>query len=210
MTNTTLVITGTSGCTQTKKGFVRPKTAEPGSPLLRRALSPDRLHPRSAESKSISPLCSSGTPPVVKTQGRSGTSAVWRATAQPEREKESEVDSAAPATNENLSNSENRLSLNLSGPGELLPRIAEEKDSPTSGVQETKPKEEKKVAKSDKTKEESKKTDGKSGTSEVKDGNAAEKSLKGDADKVHQDVKVSKDAKQSVDSKASSNKPPTK
>jgi len=47
-----------------KKGFGRPKSAEPGSPLLRRALSPDRLHPRSAESKSkptpssISPLCS--------------------------------------------------------------------------------------------------------------------------------------------------------
>lgn len=46
-----------------KKGFGRPKSAEPGSPLLRRALSPDRLHPRSAESKvkptptSISPLC---------------------------------------------------------------------------------------------------------------------------------------------------------
>ncbi|KAG8238601.1 hypothetical protein J437_LFUL018447 [Ladona fulva] len=46
-----------------KKSFGRPKSAEPGSPLLRRALSPDRLHPRSAECKgksasaSISPLC---------------------------------------------------------------------------------------------------------------------------------------------------------
>ncbi|XP_063220188.1 microtubule-associated serine/threonine-protein kinase 3 isoform X2 [Bacillus rossius redtenbacheri] len=46
-----------------KKNYSRPKSAEPGSPLLRRALSPDRLHPRSAESKvkcaspSISPLC---------------------------------------------------------------------------------------------------------------------------------------------------------
>ncbi|KAJ8947144.1 hypothetical protein NQ318_002505 [Aromia moschata] len=37
----------------------------------------------------------------------------------------------------NTSTSENRLSLNLSGPGEFLPRIAEEKDSPTNG-QETK------------------------------------------------------------------------
>ncbi len=39
----------------------RPKSAEPGSPLLRRALSPDRLHPRSADGKkvttTISPLC---------------------------------------------------------------------------------------------------------------------------------------------------------
>ncbi|XP_065090879.1 microtubule-associated serine/threonine-protein kinase 3 [Ochlerotatus camptorhynchus] len=43
---------------QTKKGFPRAKTAEPSSPLLRRALSPDRLHPRSAESKCVlSPLC---------------------------------------------------------------------------------------------------------------------------------------------------------
>ncbi|XP_069960404.1 microtubule-associated serine/threonine-protein kinase 3 isoform X3 [Cherax quadricarinatus] len=43
----------------TKKCLGRPKSAEPGSPLLRRALSPDRLHPRSAEAKgttTISPL----------------------------------------------------------------------------------------------------------------------------------------------------------
>ena len=50
--------------TPSKKSFSRPKSAEPssaGSPLLRRALSPDRLHPRSAEGKkptAISPLCS--------------------------------------------------------------------------------------------------------------------------------------------------------
>ena len=44
--------------------FNRPKSAEPGSPLLRRALSPDRLHPRTAEvgKKSISPLCN---PPLI-------------------------------------------------------------------------------------------------------------------------------------------------
>lgn len=41
-----------------KNSFSRPKSAEPGSPLLRRALSPDRLHPRAAENKCvISPLC---------------------------------------------------------------------------------------------------------------------------------------------------------
>ena len=50
--------------TPNKKSFSRPKSSEPnsaGSPLLRRALSPDKLHPRSAEGKkpgSISPLCS--------------------------------------------------------------------------------------------------------------------------------------------------------
>ena len=55
-----------SSLTPSKKSFSRPKSTDPGSPLLRRALSPDRLHPRSAETgphgphkkTSISPLCS--------------------------------------------------------------------------------------------------------------------------------------------------------
>ena len=52
-----------SSITPSKKSFSRPKSTDPGSPLLRRALSPDRLHPRSAETgphkkTSISPLCS--------------------------------------------------------------------------------------------------------------------------------------------------------
>ncbi|XP_018565730.1 microtubule-associated serine/threonine-protein kinase 3 isoform X2 [Anoplophora glabripennis] len=123
---------------QSKKGFVRPKGAEPGSPLLRRALSPDRLHPRSAENKcSISPLCSSGSTssPSVKAQGRVvGTSTVWRPNSQPERDKDSDTDNSQSSDlGLNSSTSENRLSLNLSGPGEFLPRIAEEKDSPTNG-----------------------------------------------------------------------------
>lgn len=42
-----------------KKSLGRHKASEPRSPLLRRALSPDRLHPRTAEAtrNSISPLC---------------------------------------------------------------------------------------------------------------------------------------------------------
>lgn len=49
-----------------KRALSRPKSAEPGSPLLRRALSTDRLHPRSAEkSLGISPLCSSNSLPKV-------------------------------------------------------------------------------------------------------------------------------------------------
>ncbi|XP_056019812.1 microtubule-associated serine/threonine-protein kinase 3-like isoform X4 [Ostrea edulis] len=36
-----------------KTSFSRPKSCEPGSPLLRRALSPDRLHPHSAEKAGI-------------------------------------------------------------------------------------------------------------------------------------------------------------
>lgn len=126
---------------QTKKGFVRPKTAEPGSPLLRRALSPDRLHPRSAESKCslISPLCSSGTPPALKAQVRGTTSAIWRSSSQQDN-KESEGEINQQICENSSNTSENRLSLNLAGPGELLPRIAEEKDSPTNGTQETKTK----------------------------------------------------------------------
>lgn len=50
-----------------KRAMSRPKSAEPGSPLLRRALSPDRLHPRSAEkSLAISPLCGSNSSAVPK------------------------------------------------------------------------------------------------------------------------------------------------
>lgn len=49
-----------------KTNFARPKSAEPGSPLLRRALSPDRLHPRSAENKCIiSPLCCNSQLPSI-------------------------------------------------------------------------------------------------------------------------------------------------
>ncbi|XP_022176732.1 microtubule-associated serine/threonine-protein kinase 3 isoform X2 [Myzus persicae] len=54
-TGAVVVVKKTAG-----SSFGRPcKTSEPGSPLLRRALSPDRLHPRTAETKSnsISPLC---------------------------------------------------------------------------------------------------------------------------------------------------------
>ncbi|XP_022235702.1 microtubule-associated serine/threonine-protein kinase 2-like [Limulus polyphemus] len=74
---------GPSGSTLTpsssvKKIFMRPKSAEPGSPLLRRALSPDRLHSKSTEAKmkqgklkwessgghTSSPLALSSTPPM--------------------------------------------------------------------------------------------------------------------------------------------------
>lgn len=130
--------------TQPKKGFVRPKAAEPGSPLLRRALSPDRLHPRLAENKcSISPLCSSSSSSNLKSQGsRLGSNLIWRHNSHTEKEKEQEEESNQvvetainlPAS-ETRDNRENRLSLNLSGPGEFLPRITEEKDSPT-GTQE--------------------------------------------------------------------------
>ncbi|XP_022915155.2 microtubule-associated serine/threonine-protein kinase 3 isoform X1 [Onthophagus taurus] len=149
-------------CGQSKKSFVRPKSTEPGSPLLRRALSPDRLHPRSAESKCshISPLCSSGNAVSgVKTHpGRiGGAGAVWRPASTHERDKDNEPETNVPSieASNNMSNNENRLSLSLAAPGELLPRIAEEKDSPTNG-QEKKPskcdKQVEKVEKPDKLK----------------------------------------------------------
>ncbi|KAK9889385.1 hypothetical protein WA026_004659 [Henosepilachna vigintioctopunctata] len=125
-------------CNQNKKSFVRAKTSEPGSPLLRRALSPDRLHPRSAESKcSISPLCSSGSSQSVKAQPRSNNSVIWKPT-QVDREKELDCDNSLESVNSSETQNQNRLSLNLSAPGELLPRIAEEKDSPTSSCNDIK------------------------------------------------------------------------
>lgn len=57
-----------------KNSFSRPKSAEPGSPLLRRALSPDRLHPRSAENKcTISPLCCSTQIPSISVTSSNNT-----------------------------------------------------------------------------------------------------------------------------------------
>ncbi|XP_050097454.1 microtubule-associated serine/threonine-protein kinase 2 [Anopheles aquasalis] len=69
-------IVGPSATPPTKKGFPRAKTAEPSSPLLRRALSPDRLHPRSAaESKCVlSPLCCNTS---LKTTPRT-VAGIWR------------------------------------------------------------------------------------------------------------------------------------
>lgn len=133
-----------------KKGFARAKSnTEPGSPLLRRALSPDRLHPRSAEAKcahNISPLCASSN-----NSNNSGGSSnnTWRnassstaACTTVEQPIIAEVVTAAPNNGISTSSSSasstsqensNRLSLTLPGPGEHLPRIAEEKDSPTNG-----------------------------------------------------------------------------
>ncbi|XP_055699596.1 microtubule-associated serine/threonine-protein kinase 3 isoform X2 [Phlebotomus papatasi] len=135
-----------------KKTFARPKSAEPSSPLLRRALSPDRLHPRSAESKCtlISPLCCSSQ----VTKNSRPVSGVWRSSGSPQVTSTatapsvvtSAIGTGVSSTSEDFSgtssfeacelppapNPPNILSLSLQAPGELLPRIAEEKDSPTS------------------------------------------------------------------------------
>ncbi|XP_044740959.1 microtubule-associated serine/threonine-protein kinase 2 isoform X2 [Chrysoperla carnea] len=175
-----------SSPSQNKKSYVRPKSAEPGSPLLRRALSPDRLHPRSAEGKCtlISPLCSSTSGSVSRVS--TSTGGVWRAASVITTTTTSTSSSSTstftsgiscttntnpvtctsnsnyitiPATctvdkdnkhaqnneylDSSMQNSDNQqasqLSLALVGPNELLPRIAEEKDSPTNSNQENPP-----------------------------------------------------------------------
>ncbi|XP_031839453.2 microtubule-associated serine/threonine (MAST) protein kinase dop isoform X2 [Nomia melanderi] len=125
-----------------KKSYGRPKSAEPGSPLLRRALSPDRLHPRSAESKtSISPLANSVvkvTPRVTiaqtshsETAEESGNNFKDTNDSKTEKkasnEQKSDYSKLSHAISINLGN----VSMSNSCGSTQLPRIAEEKDSPT-------------------------------------------------------------------------------
>lgn len=142
---------GSSGNNTTKKGFSRPKSAEPGSPLLRRALSPDRLHPRSAENKSktcpatISPLCDPALKVTISSLPRvtitSKSPPVQKLTVEkdvikskpPEhpirKEKERRVDDHVPEEKDSEF-------IAISSTSQPLPRIAEEKDSPTAGREE--------------------------------------------------------------------------
>lgn len=123
-----------------KKGFGRPKSAEPGSPLLRRALSPDRLHPRSAESKtSISPLANT----VLKVIPRvtiAQTSITDTVNEASNHLKETVDTKAEKKSSEQKPSGEypklaHGMSINIPNVGipssTQLPRIAEEKDSPT-------------------------------------------------------------------------------
>ncbi|XP_075218938.1 microtubule-associated serine/threonine (MAST) protein kinase dop [Lycorma delicatula] len=140
-----------------KKGFGRAKSAEPGSPLLRRALSPDRLHPRTAEkpsTASISPLCdpalkvtisaaprvtiTSKSPPVVKPLSdadkesikcKSNVKSTTRASDGP-----SETRTLKQEPEETV---EFVLPCDPARNSQPLPRIAEEKDSPTAAKEET-------------------------------------------------------------------------
>ncbi|XP_046482879.1 microtubule-associated serine/threonine-protein kinase 3 isoform X1 [Neodiprion pinetum] len=124
-----------------KKGFSRPKSAEPGSPLLRRALSPDRLHPRSAESKtSISPLANTVLKviPRVTIAQTSMTDTANEASIAHSKES---IDSKAEKklvdqkTTTEYPKLTHSMSINIANVGiqnsTQLPRIAEEKDSPT-------------------------------------------------------------------------------
>lgn len=114
-----------------KTSFARPKSAEPSSPLLRRALSPDRLHPRSAGESKLSPLCcsSSATIPTtvnlinvhaanavvgIKKQRTPNANKMWHSSSATQK---------IPTTSNQTDDVVNQE--------ELMP-IAEEKDSPVS------------------------------------------------------------------------------
>ncbi|XP_048511497.1 microtubule-associated serine/threonine-protein kinase 3 isoform X2 [Athalia rosae] len=124
-----------------KKGFGRPKSAEPGSPLLRRALSPDRLHPRSAESKtSISPLANTVLKVIprvtiaqtVVTETVNETANHLKEALDFKSEKKGPGDQKSAGEYPKLTHG---ISINIANVGmqnaNQLPRIAEEKDSPT-------------------------------------------------------------------------------
>ncbi|XP_043484875.1 microtubule-associated serine/threonine-protein kinase 3 isoform X4 [Leptopilina heterotoma] len=126
-----------------KKSFNRPKSAEPGSPLLRRALSPDRLHPRSAENKtSISPLANT----VVKVNPRvtiaqtsnTATEDVSDITKESNESKTDKKAACEQKVTADYTKLTHGISINIgnvvisnSCGSTQLPRIAEEKDSPT-------------------------------------------------------------------------------
>ncbi|XP_068974965.1 microtubule-associated serine/threonine-protein kinase 3 isoform X3 [Bombus flavifrons] len=124
-----------------KKSYGRPKSAEPGSPLLRRALSPDRLHPRSAENKtSISPLANT----VVKVTPRATIAQSYSETPEEcsdsfKESNDSKVEKkVSTESKSDYSKISHGISINLGNVGisnscgsTQLPRIAEEKDSPT-------------------------------------------------------------------------------
>lgn len=126
-----------------KKGYGRPKSAEPGSPLLRRALSPDRLHPRSAENKtSISPLANTVvkvTPRVTIAQSSHSETSDEAGdnfkeagdNAKSEKKVPSEQKTDYSKLTHGISINLGNVSMSNSCAGTQLPRIAEEKDSPT-------------------------------------------------------------------------------
>lgn len=163
-----------SNCIVTRRSFTRPKSAEHNnsSPLLRRALSPDRPHLRVSEGKctSVSPLCNQPPPSTggqssqgggpggcsgvgsggqisttLNAGGSTCTSGIWRSpssTATVPAGGSNGTQSFIPCAGVSAESgcggkqgkAEEGLTLNLQVAGEQLPRIAEEKDSPTSAA----------------------------------------------------------------------------
>ncbi|XP_011503175.1 PREDICTED: microtubule-associated serine/threonine-protein kinase 3 isoform X2 [Ceratosolen solmsi marchali] len=131
-----------------KKTYGRPKSAEPGSPLLRRALSPDRLHPRSAEIKtSISPLANNvvkvtprmsiaqSTYPESSDDGGDGKEEAPKLDKKPPIEQQKSLGADYAKLGHGISINIASVAMSLPNSSQL-PRIAEEKDSPTSSKSE--------------------------------------------------------------------------
>lgn len=144
---------GSSSGSSSKKTFARPKSSEPGSPLLRRALSPDRLHPRSAENKvkqaptSISPLCDPALKVTISSAPRvtitSKSSSVQKPNPDNETSKHRNIEPHQNLEKEKHLTDANIIKCDDSDAefthtsSQPLPRIAEEKDSPTATKEES-------------------------------------------------------------------------
>lgn len=178
------VNTNPSNCIVTRRSFSRPKSAEHNnSPLLRRALSPDRPLIRAMDNKCnfVSPLCGqpvnstasntvvNSTPTITTSLSSSTTSGIWRSPSAtsiiPSSGAGGHSPFITPPVTKNLPPLSPKasfeeptplptapvtiisakkedlppLALTIQTSGEFLPRIAEEKDSPTSGVSEIMP-----------------------------------------------------------------------
>ena len=133
--NTTQTYSPGSSLTPSKKCINRPKSAEPGSPLLRRALSPDRLHPRSAEIKATPTISPLATPPKPSTGGATHTPPRLTISASVGITS-SAADSATPSSSAlagTMRSPNPTLLTQRFSPASTLEEAPEELDSPGSG-----------------------------------------------------------------------------
>lgn len=114
-----------------KTSFARPKSAEPSSPLLRRALSPDRLHPRSAGETKLSPLCCSSTATIQNTSNLINVHAASAVVGlKKQRTPNANKMWHSPSATQKSQTTSNQTD-DVVNQEELMP-IAEEKDSPVN------------------------------------------------------------------------------
>lgn len=131
MSNASGSSTITTAAGTKKTSFARPKSAEPSSPLLRRALSPDRLHPRSAGESKLSPLCCSSSAAIPTTTAMINVHAAnavvgLKKQRTPNANKMWHGPNAAQKTQSTSNQTDDVVNQE-----ELMP-IAEEKDSPVN------------------------------------------------------------------------------
>ena len=107
-----------------KAPFNRTKKAEPASPLLRRALSPDRHQAISREAKAISPLCTNPAPKVTISSPHLANSSTTHTSTSGDGTRV--VCQSTVSVNVSLVDTPSHTSTTTA----VLPRIAEEKDTP--------------------------------------------------------------------------------